>query len=212
VGIDIKFQKNYPFEFHCADALEYLREHGHEFDAIHASPPCQAYSAMTKGLWREREYPDLVEPTRTLLKASGKPWVIENVRGAPVVPAFTLCGTMFGLRTRFGSQLQRHRHFESPWLEFCLIPPCQHDRTAGNSICVCGASQGTNRRRPATVGVWGNAGGTSVRGGCQQFSTNERREAMGIDWMSGNELSQAIPPAYTEFIGKRLLEAMEATR
>ena len=80
VGVDKEPMKRYPFEFHQGDALEYLAEHGHEFDAIHASPPCQAYCSL-KSMPNAKKHPELVEPTRALLKASGKPWVIENVIG-----------------------------------------------------------------------------------------------------------------------------------
>jgi DNA (cytosine-5)-methyltransferase 1 len=197
VGVDIKPQPHYPFEFHQGNALEYLRKHGHEFDAIHASPPCQAFSAMRKGRWQDREHPDLIEPIRALLKASGKPWVIENVRGAPVDAAFVLCGTMFGLEAPCGAQLRRHRLFESPHVSFVLIPPCQHNQYS--AIGVYGGGQHPQRRY----------GGASTRDGIMQFGTEARRIAMGIDWMTGNELSQAIPPAYTEFIGNRLLEAIK---
>ena len=106
VGVDIAMQKNYPFEFHQADALEYLQEHGHEFDAIHASPPCQAYS-VTYSLPNVGEYPELIEPIRELLISSGKPYVIENVPGAPLINPVELCGSMFGLN------VIRHRRFET---------------------------------------------------------------------------------------------------
>lgn len=134
---------------------------------------------------------------------SGKPYVIENVPGAPLKFPILLCGSMFNLGTN-EAELRRHRLFEMPWFRE-LIPLCQHyDRQ--KVIGVYGG-HGRDRRRikPATVGVWGKAGGSSTRDGCQQFSTSERAEAMGIDWMTGAELSQAIPPAYTEFIGKQLI-------
>ena len=209
VGVDIEAQKRYPFKFHQADALEYLREHGHEFDAIHASPPCQLYSAMRKGRWQDREdrHPDLVDPTRQLLIQSGKPYVIENVVGAPLINPIILCGTMFKLETKHGSQLRRHRLFELGLFtipENC-VPPCNHNNAS--AIDAYGGGQHPGRKKvPATIGVYGHAGGSSERDGLIQFGTQDRRDAMGIKWMTGAELSQAIPPAYTEFIGRYLLE------
>ena len=105
VGVDIAFQRNYPYEFHQGDALDYVAEHGHEFDAIHASPPCQAFS-KTRTL-HNNEHPDLVAPTREALQATGKPYIIENVTSAPLRPDVTLCGLMFGLK------VFRHRIFET---------------------------------------------------------------------------------------------------
>lgn len=211
VGVDIKPQPHYPFEFHQADALEYLAEHGREFDAIHASPPCQAFSAMTNGRWQDRaaKHPDLIEPTRRLLKESCVPFIIENVVGAPLINPAMLCGTMFGLKTKGGSQLRRHRLFETSF-PLGLIPPCQHND--GSAIGVYGGGQHPNRRIPATIGVWGNAGGSSARDGLVQFGTQDRRDAMGIHWMTGKELSQAIPPAYTEFIGRQLIAHIVAAQ
>jgi DNA (cytosine-5)-methyltransferase 1 len=202
VGVDIRPQPRYPFAFHQGDALEFLRKHGHEFDAIHASPPCQAHTAL-KTMPNAKHHEDLIPETRELLLAAGKPFVIENVPGAPLRAAFLLCGTMFGLRTSCGAELWRHRYFEINW-NIGLVMPCQH-REAGKVIGVYGG-HGRDRRRVCTV--TGNAGGGSNRDGTQQFSTAERRLAMGIDWMTNAELSQAIPPAYTEFIGRQLLAAL----
>ena len=226
VGVDINPQKNYPYEFHQADALEYLREHGHEFDAIHASPPCQAFSAL-RTMPNAKKHISLVEPVRELLIKSGKQYVIENVPGAPLINPVMLCGTMFNLGCADG-ELRRHRLFECSF--YVLAPECRHGqvcsqvigvyggggvhsdrppRQAPGTIGVYGDSAGMSdarkAKRPATVGVWGKAGGFSVRDGVQQYSTSERREAMGIDWMTGKELSHAIPPAYTRFIGEYLL-------
>lgn len=212
VGVDIEPQPRYcGDEFIQADALEYIAAHGHGFDAIHASPPCQRYSAMTKGIWQDRieSHPDLIEPTRELLQKIGKPYVIENVEGAraELVNPILLCGTMFGLQTRHGSQLRRHRYFELSHC-FFLVPTCRHNKSS--VIGVYGGGQNPARRRPATIGVWGHAGGSSNRDNLISFGTDDRREAMGIDWMVGDELSEAIPPAYTEFIGKQLLQVVQA--
>lgn len=211
VGVDIDPQPRYPFEFHQADALEYLAEHGHEFDVIHASPPCQHYSTMTKGRWQDRleSHPDLIAPVRALLQKIGKPYVIENVEGAraELVNPILLCGTMFGLQTKHGSQLRRHRYFEMS-IPMFLVPTCQHNK--GSVIGVYGGGQNPARRRPATIGVWGHAGGSSNRDNLISFGTDDRREAMGIDWMVGDELSEAIPPAYTEYIGSQLFAQVQS--
>jgi DNA (cytosine-5)-methyltransferase 1 len=181
-GVDFAPQKHYPFAFHQADALEFCREHGHEFDAIHASPPCQGYSiSLNMG---GAGAPKLIESTREILILSRRPWVIENVMRAPMPTAVMLCGATFGLGID-GWDMPRHRLFEmSTWV---LSPPCQHK--PGNTIGVYGG--GTNGWH---VKHWGRA-----------FTVKEKQQAMGIDWMTGAELSQAIPPAYTEWIGKQLL-------
>lgn len=211
-GVDIKPQPHYPFKFYQSDALEFLEAHGNEFDYIHASPPCQAHSTMTKGRWKDRidSHPQLIEPVRELLLKSGKPFDIENVPGSPLINPIMLCGSMFGLQTKNGSQLRRHRLFETNW-EVGLLPQCNHIKNA-SVIGVYGGGQHPQRRKiPATIGVYGHAGGSSKRD-CLDFScftTQDRRDAMGIDWMTGNELSQAIPPAYTRFLAERWLKKMD---
>lgn len=202
-GVDHKKQKHYPFKFILSDALEYLKERGHEYDAIHASPPCQKFSKMRKGRWQDREHLDLVTPTRELLIEIGKPYIIENVLGSPLLHPVILCGTMFGLQTKEGSQLRRHRLFELSWTETLVTPPHKHND--GSAIGVYGTGgQHPARRRPATIGVWGNSGGHSERDNLDHYGVDARREAMGISWMTQVELSQAIPPAYTKFIGEAL--------
>lgn len=224
VGVDIKHQKRYPFEFHQGDALRYVAEHWREFDAIHASPPCQAFTAL-RTMPNAKEHPDLVWPTRLLLIASGLPYVIENVPGAPLTPSVILCGTMFGLGVR-DAELRRHRLFECNW-EVGLTPQCQHgsrsatvsvfgsdgiagfERKRRRTITVCGehgAAGMSKKRQASVVQVQGHSGGSSARDGYYQFNVADRRAAMGIDWMTNAELAQAIPPAYTEFLGRRLLE------
>jgi len=202
-GVDIKPMPRYPFKFIQGDALEYLAAHGAEYDVIHASPPCQAFSDL-RHMWNAREYPNLIPLTRALLQSFGKPYVIENVEGAPLDGAIVLCGTMFKLGVeKQNAELWRHRQFEiSP--QILLTPICNH-RVASRVIGVYGG-HGRDRRRVVTV--VGHTGGKSKRDGTQQFTVDERREAMGIDWMTGAELSQAIPPAYTEWIGKQLLEML----
>ncbi|MEU6829949.1 DNA methylase [Nocardia beijingensis] len=180
VGVDIVAQPRYPFEHHVADALEFLTARGHEFDAVHASPPCQAYTPLG-ALHPHKSYPDLVAPTRTALEALGKPFVIENVMSAPLLKprSITLCGGMFGLRT------YRHRRFES---NTPLRPPTHPKHVIRTA---------TSRRRER----WAQGWHISVTGDVGRYVGPE---AMGIDWMNGDELCQAIPPAYTEHIGHQL--------
>ena len=122
VGVDIMPQPRYPFEFHQSDALGFVAKHGHEFDAIHASPPCQHYARVTRWRGKAEKHPDMVAETRQLLASSGKLWVMENVLESPLKRDFILCGTMFGLPIR------RHRAFEVSWDYFELRKPCQHRR------------------------------------------------------------------------------------
>lgn len=220
VGVDIKPQKHYPFEFHRADAMTYPLD---GFDVIHASPPCQKFCSMRKGRWQEREHPDYVAGIRERL--NGRVYIIENVVGAPLKATILLCGAMFGLQTKEGSQLRRHRYFEcKPAISF--VWPCSHNGYA--AIGVYGGGQHPQRRyneihrtvkvppgaeyirKPATIGIWGNSGGTSKRDQISHYGVDARKQAMGIDWMNGKELSEAIPPAYTEFIGKQLMEQLNA--
>ncbi|KKM60879.1 hypothetical protein LCGC14_1537420 [marine sediment metagenome] len=204
VGVDIEPQKNYPFEFHQADAMTYPLK---GFDAYWASPPCQKFTAM-RTMHNAKEHDDLLTPTRERLVATAKPYIMENVPGAPMTGAYViLCGTMFGLGTG-DAELRRHRLFELEGF-YLLTPRCMHYHRGRVTIGNYGDGNGrAYRKHPATVGVYGGAGGQSIRDGTQQFSTDQRREAMGIDWMSGDELSQAIPPAYSEYIGTQLMKVL----
>jgi DNA (cytosine-5)-methyltransferase 1 len=186
VGVDINPQPHYPFEFRQADATSFPLD---GFDVIHASPPCQRYSAICKGMGITDDKPDLVDWTRVRLLTSGVPYVIENVVGSPLENPIRLCGSMFGLTTKGGLWLRRHRLFESnvPLPQ----PKCQHPR--GLSIGVYG--NGTNRWHRDLLG--------------RNITTEEQREAMGIDWMPRKYLTQAIPPAYTEWIGKQIVSIKE---
>ena len=184
-GVDIRFQKNYPFTFIEADALEYVAEHGHEYDVIHASPPCQAYTPLC-ALYPEKEYPDLLAITRRALQATGRLWAIENVMGAPVHSGIKLCGTMFNLR------VYRHRWFETPFMVMQPHHPKHLKRT--------GSGHGQTQRKAHYLA--GNF--VTITGNVGSYCG----PAMGIDWMTGGELSQAIPPAYTEYIGRLLLAQM----
>jgi DNA (cytosine-5)-methyltransferase 1 len=178
-GVDIKPQPHYPFCFIQADALAFLDTADlSQFDVIHASPPCQLYS-VTHSI-RKNVHPDLVESVRRCLKASSKPYVIENVPGAPLPASIILCGTMFGLK------VFRHRLFESNILLFAPYA-CKHEDSVKNGNM---------------VSVFGN-------GDWRKNYTLERGSlAMGIDWMTLKELSQAIPPAYTRWIGQFLYDAV----
>lgn len=178
VGVDIEPQPNYPFEFVQADAMTFPLD---GFDVIHASPPCQRYTQLGT---RENlsHYPDLVDAIRERLQAAGVTWVIENVPGAPLRKPIVLCGAMFGLRS------YRHRLFECS--KALKVP--EHPKHV-----VRVNRRGENRREH-----WANGGFITITG---DVGTYCGPEAMGIDWMTGNELSQAIPPAYTEWIGRQLV-------
>jgi DNA (cytosine-5)-methyltransferase 1 len=190
VGVDNRSQPRYAGdEFVQADALEFIREHGHEFDAIHASPPCQAHSSIAKQQRTRRpgayEHPDLVEDTRRLLRATGLPYVIENVLSAPLENAVMLCGSSFGLDVR------RHRLFESN-VPILALPCAHHWQTP--------RFRSLDRRRSGPASVVGVHGHINYAG-----ERALREAAMGIDWMTPEELAQAIPPAMTEHIGGYLL-------
>jgi DNA (cytosine-5)-methyltransferase 1 len=199
VGVDIEPQRHYPFEFHQDDALDVLRSIAEgdrfypswmmPFDAVHASPPCQRYSKMSlckPGL--AATYPDLIAPARELLIAVGLPYVMENVARSPLENWVQVCGSGLGL------PLQRHRWFESS------VPlwgvPCAHGENAWNPAY--GHATNRKRRRVPVIGEW-------------RVPKHLQDEAMGIDWMTLKELSEAIPPAYTEHIGTQLLERLAAT-
>jgi DNA (cytosine-5)-methyltransferase 1 len=198
VGIDHKPQKNYPFKFIQMDAFAFFAavERGDfpQPGAWHCSPPCQAYSSL-QAIW-QNDHPDLVAATRAALKATGRAYVIENVVGSPLLTPTLLCGTMFrlGLAGRRG-YLRRHRLFESgpsPFLPL-LTTPCNHP----NGV--------------RSVGVYGHTGGSTKRGSGNHFwYVPDWKEAMGIDWMTRDELAQAIPPAYTSWVGSQLMLAIRA--
>jgi DNA (cytosine-5)-methyltransferase 1 len=199
-------QPHYPFAFWRGDALEILAGvKAGDFDAIHASPPCQAFSAL-RVMKNAKPHADLLTPTRAALRKTDTPFVIENVPGAPMRRDVVLCGSMFGLGLRDGSaQLRRHRYFELNWSLSSLVPPCSHD--ARKPVEVYGhGNSGTVYRKLRTVTVAGKPGGSSTRDRIRAHNGADREQAMGIDWMGcRDELSQAIPPAYTEFIGRQLL-------
>ncbi len=187
VGVDLQPQPRYPFEFHQADVLNVLRACdpypaviGWRFAAIHASPPCQAHSGTQR--IRQNNHPDLIAEMRDLLEATGLPYVIENVPGAPLRDPVELCGEMFGLRT------YRHRWFETNWP---LTVPLHPQHVAPQ------AKMGRPPKDGEYMHVVGNFSNVGLG-----------REIMGMPWASRDGLREAIPPAYTEFVGAQLLEVV----
>jgi site-specific DNA-cytosine methylase len=187
VGVDIEPQPDYPFEFQRADALEFLVEHGHEFDAVHASPPCRDHTALTSRVgtngtgW-------LLAATRDILIRLPQLSVIENVQGAPMRRDLTLCGEMFGLG------VIRHRWFE---LGGWSMGQPEHKPHRGR---VSGMRHGQWFDGPYFQ-VYGDGGGKG--------SVADWQRAMGIDWMTRREdLANAVPPAYTELIGEHMMREL----
>jgi DNA (cytosine-5)-methyltransferase 1 len=177
-GIDINPQPRYAGdEFHQADALTFPLD---GYDAIHASPPCQAHTAAR--VIHGHEHPDLLTPTRARLLAEATvPWVIENVPGAPMRRDLILCGSMFPELRDGPHGLVRHRWFEFGQPTMLLVPPCHHP--------------------PVIVSVFGHGG--HVYHGVEQW-----KRVMGIDWMTRDELAQAIPPAFSRFVGEALIQQL----
>jgi DNA (cytosine-5)-methyltransferase 1 len=187
LGVDIEPQPNYPFRFVRRDALEVLTDLDYDaVDAIHASPPCQSFTAYRRrGSGVGDSHPNLIPQVREHLEAIGVPYVIENVVGAPLRDPITLCGSSFGLDVR------RHRLFETNWP--CVGAPCNH---AWQTPRFPPATNRPNLRRTVEVGAWR----------CSHLAP----AAMGIDWMSNDELSEAIPPAFTEFLGRQMAAYIRA--
>lgn len=175
-GVDIESQPNYPFRFIQADALTFDLS---GYDFIAASPMCQAHSWSARR-WK-KNWPDQIPAIRERLIVSGKPYIIENVVGAPLISPLTLCGTMFGLK------VFRHRLFESnlPLMGY----GCSHKGKIGfgpDDFCTVAGHGGNGK---ASLKAW--------------------REAMGIDWMTKDELTQAIPPAYSEYLGRQVIAYLD---
>lgn len=188
VGVDIRPQPRYPFSFVQADALRPpfdLRS----FSLIWASPPCQAHTSM-RTMHNAKDHADLIPATRAMLRASGRQYIIENVVGAPLENPIMLCGTMFGLGSG-DAELRRHRIFETSF--HVITPQCQHGLRR-DTLGVYGGHI-RNRRRRAE----------GSHRGVEDFSIEAGHAAMGIDWLTIAELSQAIPPAYSEFLGRAAL-------
>jgi len=199
VGVDIKPQPRYPFSFVLGDALEYCAAHGREFDAIHASPPCQKFTQMS-ARWRGRggvadSHPDLLTPTLMALRTLGIPWAVENVQGArPLMGrVVSLHGGMFGLG------VYRPRLFASDLLILAptALMPLEPIGVYGD--------------RPDGRRLWTRLNGNGKKRSVMRCakSLEEAQVAMGMDWADWHGTKEAIPPAYTEFIGKQLLRAVE---
>lgn len=202
VGVDIEFMHEYPrgpwFRFVQGDALTYPLE---GFDFIWASPKCQRWSAATRQSGKPDDYPDQIAPIRERLRASGVPFVIENVLDAPLHDPIMLCGAMFGLG------VVRHRLFECSW----QIERPEHQDHRGGLV----TGEYVTVTGKGGVPAWTYKKRESL--GLPRYMPNEMslekwRDAMGIDWMSRKTLVQAIPPVYAEWIGKRAIEAMAAAK
>ena len=189
-GVDLKSQPNYPYEFIQADFSDLDPAWMAEFDAIHASPPCQGYSTL-QARWRGRTYPMLVEPVRAALQSTGKPYAIENVPGAPLQNYVVLCGTMFP-----PLRVLRHRLFES---NFPITTPRHRKHPLVHT-----PDKWT--RHYGKTDAWTDFH-TVTGGGYGPLAA--ARDAMGIDWMTRKELNESIPPAYTELVGQYMMHAIE---
>ncbi len=193
VGVDIRDQPRYPFAFRREDALTFVRRHWQDFDVVAASPPCQSETGL-KHL-STNSHPNLLGPTLDLLATLPVPWIVENVAATKQMPgALVLCGTEFGLnaacRDGVTRWLSRHRKFASNLFLY----------GAGGCHCTTGKKIG---------GVYGTGGGGAMTHS-YKFHPEEARAAMGIEWMSRKGIAQAIPPAYTAFLGGQLIDALTA--
>lgn len=176
-GVDLKHQARYPYEFHQGDAIDYVKAHGDVYDAIHASPPCQAHSHAQQIM--QNEHPDLIAPTREALEATGKPYIIENVVGAPLHSPALLCGHTLGLRTF------RHRIFETNWP---YTPPAHAAHPATT----------VKMGRALKPGDYYHAVGNFI-------SVDYVRDDLGVPWMTREGIRECIPPTYTAHIGAQLV-------
>jgi len=180
-GVDLKHGKRYPFSYERRDVMTISIEELQAFDVIHASPPCQTHS-ITRNLriaqGKNTNKVDLIEPVRAMLIASGKPYIIENVPGAPLIEPVLVCGSAFGLKVR------RHRLFES-------------NVSLKGTIC-------DHKAQGRPIGVYGSLNDEIPKGGKTATTIDEARQAMGIDWMIWGELVESIPPAYTQYLGEQL--------
>jgi len=183
-GVDLKHGKRYPFTYIRADVLDVLKDEKYiqQFDVIHASPPCQTHSItqhLRNAQGKTTSKVDLIPQTRAALIASGKPYIIENVVGSPLINPIQLCGSSFGL------QVRRHRLFES-------------NMKLQGSEC-------NHKAQGRPVGVYGSLNDEIPNGGKTAKTISEARIAMGIDWAIWTELVEAIPPAFTKYLGHQLI-------
>ncbi len=185
-GIDIKHGKRYPHKYIRGDVRDYLsQEFLSQFDVIAASPPCQTHSItqhLRNAQGKTTAKIDMIPETRQALIASGKPYIIENVQGSPLINPITLCGSAFNLKVR------RHRLFES-------------NMTLQGSLC-------KHKQQGKPVGIYGSMRDQIPNGGHTAKTMDEAKEAMGIDWMIWGELVESIPPIYTEYIGKQIINRL----
>jgi len=182
-GVDLKHGKRYPYTYVRADVLDVLRDKNYlnQFDVIHASPPCQTHSItqhLRNAQGKTTSKLDLIPETRLALLESGKPYIIENVPGSPLINPIQLCGSSFGLKVR------RHRLFES---NMALV----------GSVC-------DHKLQGRPIGVYGSLNDEIPKGGKTAATIDEARNAMGISWAIWTELVEAIPPAYTKYLGGQL--------
>jgi len=183
-GIDLKHGRRYPYKYIKGDVLLYLQDLDflRSFDIIHASPPCQTHSItqhLRNAQGKSTSKLDLIPQTRAALIASGKPYVIENVPGSPLINPIQLCGSSFAL------QVRRHRLFES-------------NMKLTGSVC-------DHKAQGRPVGVYGSLNDQIPKGGKTATTIDEGRDAMGMPWAIWTELVEAIPPAYSEYIGKQII-------
>lgn len=206
-GVDIHRQGHYPFDFHQGGGLAWLEAfvctgewpNGRSYDAIHASPPCQAFSSITSVTGDRRSHPDLLVPVRHLLEQTDLPYVIENVERAPLRNPVTCCGTAFGLRIIEDGQAKvakRHRLFECSFP--VMVPGCQCNRGIDVVLGIYGGGTRQSTRR-------GNTNG----GNTDKANLAQAAALLDIDWMTRQEMTQAIPPAYTEHIGTFLMVELD---
>jgi len=191
-GVDLKHGKRYPkypFTYIRADVLDVLQDHEfmQQFDVIHASPPCQTHSItqhLRKAQGKSTSKLDLIPETRAALIASGKPYIIENVPGSPLINPIQLCGSSFGLKVR------RHRLFES---NMDLI----------GSVC-------DHKAQGRPIGVYGSLNDQIPNGGRTATTIDEARDAMGMPWAIWTELVEAIPPVFTKYLGEQVTRSRHA--
>lgn len=194
IGVDINPQPNYPYEFLQDDVLDLPPEYLRGFDAIHASPPCQSYSDLAKRNGNADAHPRLIDPVRRMLKKSGRPWVIENVEGAPLRDPVVLCGTMFPTL-----RVIRHRLFEANF----FVPQPDHIPHRAHPLC---HTLDKRKNHYGHTCEWADYVQVTGGGNCSVASA---RDAMGIDWMTKKEINEAIPPVYAEYVGKYLTKHLQ---
>jgi DNA (cytosine-5)-methyltransferase 1 len=182
-GVDLKHGKRYPYTYLRADVLDVIKDENfmQQFDVIHASPPCQTHSItqhLRNAQGKSTSKVDLIPQTRAALIASGKPYIIENVPGSPLIDPIQLCGSSFGLKVR------RHRLFES-------------NMPLKGSIC-------NHKEQGRPIGVYGSLNDQIPNGGKTAETIDQARQAMGMDWAIWTELVEAIPPAFTKYLGDQI--------